>query len=198
MTYSRRFIIVLLALVFAFPCAFAQGPSKPDGKPDYSKEAFVIEQDISKVTFENDGTGTRDATFRIRVQSDAGVQRYMSSVFLTGKRRDHRNRVCARHQAGWHSRADAGRKYPRYAFRGHAPSTFLQRPHEKHIAVKGLAAGDVLEAETRSHITKPLAPGQFWPAFNWTNDFIILHQEIQINVPRDRVIKWKSLLRRSP
>jgi hypothetical protein len=46
----------------------------PDAKPDYSKEALVIEKDVSKITFENDGTSTRESTSRIRIQSDAGVQ----------------------------------------------------------------------------------------------------------------------------
>jgi hypothetical protein len=52
-------------------------------KPDYSKEALVIEKDISKIKFENDGTSTRESTSRIRIQSDAGVQQY--SVLHTQK-----------------------------------------------------------------------------------------------------------------
>ncbi len=193
MTYSRRFIIVLLALVFAFPCAFAQGPSKPDGKPDYSKEAFVIEQDISKVTFENDGTGTRDATFRIRVQSDAGVQRYSVLSFPYPEKEETIEIVYVRVikpdgtvvPTPEENILDMPSEVTRQA-------PFYSDQHEKHIAVKGLAAGDVLEAEMRSHITRPLVPGQFWHAFNWTNDSIILHEELQISVPRDRAIKWKS------
>ena len=40
---------------------------------DYSQEPFVIEQYFTTVRFENDGTGERDLSVRIRVQSDAGV-----------------------------------------------------------------------------------------------------------------------------
>src|ERR1051325_4606899 len=43
-------------------------------EPDYSREAMVYEQYRTLVRFENDGTGRRDTTARIRVQSDAGVQ----------------------------------------------------------------------------------------------------------------------------
>ena len=45
-------------------------------KPDYSKESFVTEYMRSRYRFENDGTGQRESVFRIRVQSEAGVQRW--------------------------------------------------------------------------------------------------------------------------
>src|SRR5271155_1690764 len=73
--HSRLFI-VCLALGSAIRGVSAQAPSKPDTKPDYSKEAFVVEQTSARIVFENDGTGTRDWSGRIRIQSDAGVQRY--------------------------------------------------------------------------------------------------------------------------
>src|ERR1700675_2481446 len=73
--HSHLFII-FLAMGFAFRSAHAQGPAKPDTKPDYSKEAFVVEQTSARIVFENDGTGRRESSARIRIQSDAGVQRY--------------------------------------------------------------------------------------------------------------------------
>ena len=51
------------------------------GQPDYSKEAFVSEEDVTKISFENDGTGTREWLLRIRIESDAGVQRYSVLTF---------------------------------------------------------------------------------------------------------------------
>jgi len=35
---------------------------------------------------------------------------------------------------------------------------FYSDLHEKHVAVKGLSVGDVLEFRTEEHTTKPLAP----------------------------------------
>ena len=72
----------LLALWLAF-CAFS-GNAFPQASPqkaadaghDYSKEAFVVEEDTARIAFENDGTGTREGITRVRIQSDAGVQRY--------------------------------------------------------------------------------------------------------------------------
>src|SRR5712692_5097304 len=45
-------------------------------QPDYSAEAYVIEESIERWSFESDGTGARESTASMRVQSDAGVQRF--------------------------------------------------------------------------------------------------------------------------
>jgi hypothetical protein len=45
-------------------------------KPDYTQESFVIEQMHSHYRFESDGTGRKETTARIRVQSEAGVQQW--------------------------------------------------------------------------------------------------------------------------
>src|SRR5258708_2663444 len=45
-------------------------------KPDYAQESFVIEQLRSNYVFNTDGTGKKEITARIRVQSEAGVQQW--------------------------------------------------------------------------------------------------------------------------
>jgi len=79
--YMCRFTCFLLLACLVSSLAAQMQPkpadNKPaDAKPDYSKDAFVDEDDVTKIVFENDGTGTREASTRIRIQSDAGVQRY--------------------------------------------------------------------------------------------------------------------------
>jgi len=34
--------------------------------------------------------------------------------------------------------------------------------------------------------------GQFWLSLNFPEDIIVLHWEIQISVPGNRPVKWKS------
>ena len=46
----------------------------PQNHPDTSQEAVVFEQIHELVRFENDGSGTRENTTVVRVQSTAGVQ----------------------------------------------------------------------------------------------------------------------------
>jgi len=71
-------------------------------------------------------------------------------------------------------------------------ATFYSDVREKHVAVKGLGVGDMLEFQWHWHTTKPLAPGQFWFAYNFSHDGIILQEQLQIGIPRNRPVKWKS------
>ena len=50
-------------------------------KPDYSQEAVVIEQLAMAYRFERDGTGRRELSLRVKVQSDAGVERFGQLIF---------------------------------------------------------------------------------------------------------------------
>src|SRR5215475_6996635 len=43
-------------------------------QPDYSQEAYVIERMTTSYLFEKDGTGRREQSIRVKVQSDAGVE----------------------------------------------------------------------------------------------------------------------------
>src|SRR5579864_4963755 len=73
--FSRRFT-VFVSCILAVASVHAQTASKTEPQPDYSKEALIFENSITQIVFENDGTGTRESSARIRIQSDAGVQRY--------------------------------------------------------------------------------------------------------------------------
>jgi hypothetical protein len=79
--YRLSILPVLLALTIQPATLGAQKAPKPDVKPDFANEAFVIEQNSVSLTFENDGTGTRESSARIRIQSDAGVQHYSLLLF---------------------------------------------------------------------------------------------------------------------
>jgi hypothetical protein len=173
--------------------AYAQAPATNSAKPDFSKEAIVVEMDSTRATFENDGTGTRQINRRIRIQSEAAVQQlgvltlsYANSnesltidyvrvtkpdgTVVTTPADDVQDMV-----------ADITRQAP-----------FYSDLHEKHIPVKGLGVGDTLEFQAEWHLTKPLAPGEFWFSFDFPHDAVYLQQELQIKVPRARAIKWKS------
>jgi len=63
---------------------------------------------------------------------------------------------------------------------------------EKHIAVKSLAVGDALEYQARWVIVHPLAPGNFWLTEGFLRQGIVKDEEIEINLPKDRLIKLNS------
>lgn len=211
--WKYRVVVALLAACIAssgivcaerVPTLQAQVPSQTDKpqapqnqadvpKADYSKEAFVDEQDVTKIDFENDGTGTRETSARIRIQSDAGVQRYGVLTFSYESAIETIDidyvRVLKPDGTVITTPAENIQDMSAEITR-QAP--FYSDLREKHVAVKGLSPGDVLETKAHWHADKPLAPGQFWYAFNFSHDFIVLDQELQISVPRERAIKWKS------
>jgi tetratricopeptide (TPR) repeat protein/transglutaminase-like putative cysteine protease len=189
----RLFLFVGVVFGFLAATSFAQAPSKPDTKPDYSKEAFIVEQSSTKIVFETDGTGTRDSFGRIHVQSDAGVQRYGLLTFAYQNSTESVDIDYVKVQ-----KAD-GSVVPTPPENTQDMATEITRQapfytdlREKHVAVKGLSVGDVLEFQVRWHSTKPLAPGQFWYAYNFSHDGIILRETLEVEVPKDRPIKWKS------
>jgi tetratricopeptide (TPR) repeat protein len=188
-----RFFTLYLACSYLCCPASAQLPAPTEVKPDYSREAFVSEQDVTRVTFENDGTSTRESSARIRIQSGAGVQRFGVLTFpyenSTGTIDIDYVRVRKPDGTTVLTPADSVQDMPSDITR-QAP--FYSDLHEKHVAVKGLSVGDVLEFQAHWHTSKPLAPGQFWFSFSFSQDAIFLHEELQVRVPRDRGVKWKS------
>jgi hypothetical protein len=54
----------------------AKAQAAEQKQPDYSQEAYVIERITTSYRFEKDGAGRREQTFRVKVQSDAGVESF--------------------------------------------------------------------------------------------------------------------------
>ncbi len=164
-TFNRMFklsrlITFFLAFGFAFGSSNAQSPSRPGTKSDFSKEAFVIEHSSTRIVFENDGTSARESSGRIRIQSDAGVQRYGLLTFSYENSTESVDiayvRVLKADGTVVPTPAENTQDMPAQITR-EAP--FYSDLREKHIAVKGLGIGDTLEFQVRWQGTEPLAPG---------------------------------------
>ena len=148
---------------------------------------------MSKVTFQNDGTATHELTISVRVQSDAGVQRWgllivpydsgeqtVEVTYVRVKKAD--GRVVITPEDNFQDLdADITRAAPLYSDR-----------REKHIAVKSLAIGDTLEYQARWKTTKPLVPGQFWYEYDFARDYIAPEETVEVSVPADRAITLKE------
>ena len=154
-------------------------------------EPFVIEEDSIRVAFQNDGTSVRDETFRVRIQSDAGVQRY--SVLTLGYQGSSETidvestRVRKPDGTIVETPAESVQDMPA-AITREAP--FYSDLHEKHVSVKGLGVGDVLECRTTWKVTKPLIPGQFWMSTRVPIDAVIRSYRLEVSFPRERPVKW--------
>jgi tetratricopeptide (TPR) repeat protein/transglutaminase-like putative cysteine protease len=183
-----------LLLFFAFgSVACAQAPPNAPKAPDYSKEPLVFEWVSSKVVFENDGTSSSETTARVRIQSQAGLQKsgllnfpYASStstieiVYVRVKKPDGRI-VETPAENILDMPADVTREAP-----------FYSDLKEKQVAVKGLEVGDTLEYQYRGAAKTAIDPGQFWFAYNFERSIICLEENLEIRVPHDRYVKVQS------
>jgi len=193
--FKRSFFFAFYTAFWLLPGSIsAQTPLMPaDVKPDYSQEAFVVELNYTRIAFENDGAATRESTARVRIQSGAGVQRFGVLTFpyenSTGTVEIDYVRVRKPDGTVVSTPPDNVQDMASEITR-QAPSYSDLR--EKHVAVKGLGVGDVLESQIHWRVTKPLVPGQFWLSYNFTHEGIVLQEQLQISMPRDRAVKWKS------
>jgi transglutaminase-like putative cysteine protease len=64
--------------------------------------------------------------------------------------------------------------------------------HEKHVAVKGLGVGDVLEYSIRYRVVKPQVPGHFWYEDSFVKSAILKEETLEISVPVDKYVKVVS------
>jgi tetratricopeptide (TPR) repeat protein/transglutaminase-like putative cysteine protease len=161
--------------------------------PDFSKEAYVIEKLHTLITEEGDGTGTRERKAEIRMVAEAGVKLFavLNFTYTSANETVDVDYVRVRKPDG------TVVKTPDYNIQDMPAEVSRTAPmysdiHEKHIAVKGLGVGDVLEYLVRYRVLKPEIPGQFWYEDSFIKDAIVKDQTLELNVPADKYIKVVS------
>jgi Flp pilus assembly protein TadD len=205
----KRFCIGVAALALLVPVRTiaaqqAAGPIKSDlpaGKAspqnpaakDFKQEPFVIEQYHTSAKFENDGTSQRDFAVRIRVQSDSGVQQLGELVFgyNSGNEQIEVRTVRVHKPDGTvvNVAADSIKEMTASVARDAPMYTDYK---EKHITVPSLHPGDTLEYEIVTRTQNSLAPGEFWFAYNFLEESIVLDERLEIDVPQGRRITVRS------
>lgn len=185
---------VALVVVLAVR-AHGQDSTQPSQTPsgNQSDQAAVVENLSTSVVFRNDGTSTITRSARVKIQSQAGVQAYgvLHFPYASATTTMHVDyvRVIKPDQRVITTPADDVLDMPADITR-QAP--FYSDLKETQVAVKGLEIGDVLEFQARSDLTKPLDPGQFWNAFNFTESAVVLQEGLEITVPGGRKVIVKS------
>src|SRR5687767_9891543 len=206
---NAQIIAALLTLSFLFGTPFAAAnaqemPPPPPGlkptvkadnqKPDYSQEAVVIEQLTTGYRYERDGTGQRELIMRVKIQSDAGVERFGQLIFPYSSaneklemdyvrvRKADGSVVSATTSDIQDLSAPLAREAPIY--------TDLR---QKHITVPGLRPGDQLEYRLVWNIHSPLAQNHFWVEHDFvTRGPIVLNDELTVNIPAASKVKLKT------
>jgi tetratricopeptide (TPR) repeat protein len=182
------------ALVLLCVAAFAQtSPKKDSTSQDVSKEGAVIEQWTTRVAFQSDGTSTRELRARVRIQSDAGVRQYgvLPLPYQASVERIEVQDVRVTNPNG------SAVATPLDSIQDVTSDIYREAPlysdlREKHVAVKGLEPGDTLEYSVRWQLDKPLAAGQFWLSYRFIRSAVVLDEQLEISVPRERDVKLKS------
>jgi hypothetical protein len=160
---------------------------------DYSKEAIIVERFATRVVYQPDGSGTRENIAVVRIQSEAGVQSLAVLVFpynsdsenvevgyIRVRKPDGSLVVTPAHNIQ-DMPATVTREAPMYS-----------DLHEKHVPVKALNVGDVLEYLVRYRTVKPQVSGQFWFEYSFMKNTIAEEEELEISVPADKYVKVSS------
>ena len=164
----------------------AQAPTPPD----YSQDAYVIEHYRQLARYENDGTGSEQVEAQIKVTSEAGVQSLGQLKLGYSALSDKLDIVYVRVVKPDGTIVKAQESAIQDLTMPNAP--VYTDYHEKHVSVPSLRPGDVLEYKVIRTIVHPLAPNQFWSNFNFDEHGVVLDEELEINVPKERHVTLKT------
>ncbi len=167
----------------------AAAPTAAKAAPagDFSKEALVLEKVSIRVREEADGTGVRESTTRVRIQSEAGVKQMavLTFTYTASNQQAEIGYVRVIKPDGsvvvtpdynvQDLPADISREAPIYS-----------DIHEKHVAVKGLGVGDTLEYNAKLRTVKPEVPGQFWLEYSFEKNLIVLDEQLDLDLPEGK------------
>ncbi len=191
----RLTVVSALLVTFSAIASLAQSSAtdKQTTTNDSSQEAIVVDRYITRATWELDGTGARETTAVIRVQAAAGVQQLAVLAFSYTSANETVDVGYVR------VRKPDGTVVvtPAYNIQDMPSDVTRIAPlysdiREKHVAVKALNMGDVLEYSVRYRIVKAEVPGQFWFAYSFQKNLIVKDEELEVSVPRNKYVKVAS------
>jgi Flp pilus assembly protein TadD len=160
---------------------------------DFPQEPYVIEKYETTARFESDGTGERDISVRIHVNSDAGVQQLGELVFGFNSANEQMNvhYVRVRKPDGTVVTAspDAVKELTAQVASDAPVYTDYK---EKHITVPALAPAEAIEYEIATRLVTPLAPHEFWFDHSFIDQAIVLDENLEINLPAAQNVKLES------
>ncbi|HEX9760876.1 MAG TPA: DUF3857 domain-containing protein, partial [Candidatus Acidoferrales bacterium] len=186
----RSYLAALGLLCVAVPLS-AQEPAQ--SAPDHSQEPFVIEQFRIRMAFEADGRSRREQSMRVRVQSDAGVKALGQLVFgyNSANERLDIEYIRVRKPDGGVITATASNVQDLTSPVAREAPIYTDA-RQKHVTVPGLRPGDILEYSIVNVLHTPLAPGHFWYDHIFSDQVIILDEELLVYVPREKTLKLKT------
>lgn len=184
-------------LSLASLCTSAQAPPPATGAPgsatgrqELAAEPFVVQQWRSVYSYNADGTGFREQTLTVVIQSEAALRAFsVISVPFAGSSEKAQIVYARVRHATDNSAVDTPTAD---AFEEPAPVTreapLYSDLKQRELPLKSLRVGDTLEWQSRVERTKAEAPGEFWGHQDWTTGAVSLAESVELRVPASRTI----------
>jgi hypothetical protein len=166
------------------PPAPLTAPATLNKAPTYADESIVIEHLNTVFTFAADGTGIKERSIAVRVQSEATVRSLgvVGIPYAGNSEQVEFLYVRVRHPDGTvvETQPSDALDVPDAVTR-EAP--FYSDLKQKQLPIRGLRVGDVLEWKARVTRTKAEVPGQFWGAETFSDSAVSLSETLELRVP---------------
>ncbi|MCL2660015.1 MAG: DUF3857 domain-containing protein [Acidobacteriaceae bacterium] len=169
----------------------AKTPDNTQKTDSYAAESVVYEHLDDVYTYAADGTGTKQVSAVMRIQSEAAVRNYgvLTIPFAANNEHVELDYVRVRKPDGSVVEtpvADA-MEMPSAVSR-QAP--FYSDLKEKQLPIRNLRVGDKLEYQARSVRTRSEAPGEFWGQRTFGDGgTVVLDESVELHVPKGKYIK---------
>lgn len=165
--------------------------SKTTGDPaSYPSESLVIERLDTVYRYAADGTGSKEITGVIRVQSDAAARQYGVLNIPFAASTEHVEIEYVRARKPDSTIVDTpiaeAQEMPQEVTR-EAP--FYSDLKEKQIPVRNLRTGDRLEYKAKVIRTKAETPGTFWGQEGFGSGVVILNETVELHIPKTKYVK---------
>lgn len=198
-----KLLVGSLTFFLIIGSAIAQQPSGPGaGSAPSAKapmvaakgeEPYVIELLQNKVVFQTDGKGYRELMLRAQIKSESAVREFGLLPYAFAATFESLDVIYARVRKPDGSVVETPQSDIQEvdsAVSREAPMYTDER--EKHIAIKSLSAGDVLEVHVRWTTHDPIAPGHFWYDHNFFREGVCQKEILEIDVARDLPVKMRN------
>jgi len=173
----------------------AQTPPRPQPSASPTRAAdaaYTIETLRTRVRFENDGTGTREMFFSVKVLDEQAVRQWGQ---LTLAYQSETEDLAVRHvqvqkpDGSSSSTGDAG--VQDLAVPPPGPIPIFLDLRQKAITVSALRPGDLLTVDAVWTTKKPITPGQFWFEHSFETKESVRDELLEIDLPAQRTVSLK-------
>jgi tetratricopeptide (TPR) repeat protein len=171
--------------LFALCAGFASSAFSQAATDRFAAEPAVFTRIDYVVAMQPDGTGYRERTVAVRIQSEAAVHEFsvLSFGFAGASEHVDLHYVRVRRADGTvvETPATDAQEQPTAVTR-EAP--FYSDQKEKQIPVRSLRVGDTLEWQVRNVRTRAEAPNEFWDEDRFQDSLVTLGETVELHVPK--------------